>query len=65
MKLTPITKKILVCRKERKGMEEKGYLVFSDYEGCRGKNWDKKIIDAKISRDGKEIYYKLGNDNNE
>jgi len=61
MIVTEFTKLSLKCRRERKEMERLGYRLHeTDWEIIRGGEWDKKIIDVKISADGKHVWTKIG-----
>lgn len=62
MKVTPLTKSTLAFRKEERRLLAQGYRRHeTDWEILRGstRQVSKRIIDAKISVNGKFVYTKL------
>jgi hypothetical protein len=61
MKVTSTTRHILAIRRERRMMERAGYRHIDLTEGIRprGVEYDHKVTDIRLSRDGKSIYFSL------
>lgn len=61
MKVTEVTKSVLAVRKEIREMEAAGFRKHeTDWEIHRGGRWNERIVDVKISVDGKYVWTKLG-----
>lgn len=61
MKVTDLTRRALRSRREFRDMTKKGYRRHeTDWEIHRGMMYDKRIVDAVISADGKYVYTKIG-----
>lgn len=61
MIVTPLTRMVLASRREAKAMLAAGYRKHeTDWEILRGGRYDERIVDAKVSVDGKHVWTKLG-----
>jgi hypothetical protein len=63
MKVTERTKRVLQFRREERELTKAGYRRHeTDWEIHRGFRIGERIIDARISCDGRYVYTKLSND---
>lgn len=61
MKVTDSTRKALKLRREARQLEKLGYRRHeTDWEIHRGYRYRERIIDAKVSSDGKYVWTLLG-----
>ena len=61
MLVTDRTREILAYRREMRDLYKQGYRQHeTDWEIVRGGRMKEKILDVKISRDGKSVYTKIG-----
>lgn len=61
MRVTELTKHLLAFKREERMLVASGYKRHeTDSEILRGGSYDKIILDAKISMDGKYVYTKIG-----
>ncbi len=61
MLVTDRTRRALAYRREQRHLEGLGYRQHeTDWEIIRGGRTNERILDAKISIDGKHVYTKIG-----
>jgi len=60
MKLSQVTRLILACQREFRKMARDGYeRIDGPWDIHRGARYDCRIVDAKVSRDGKHVFVKI------
>lgn len=61
MRVTELTKRALLSRREKRDLEKRGYRYHeTDWEIVRGFRIGERILDVKISADGLGVYTKTG-----
>ncbi len=61
MKVTDLTREALVRRREARDLLARGYRRHeTDWEVVRGGRWRERIVDAKVSADGKHVWTLIG-----
>ena len=61
MKVTDLTRRVLADKREEKHLRALGYRKHeTDWEIVRGGQWDKAIVDVRISADRKHVWTLVG-----
>ena len=61
MKVTDLTREALARRREARDLLARGYRRHeTDWEVVRGGRWRERIVDAKVSADGKHVWTLIG-----
>ena len=61
MKVADLTREALVRRREARDLLARGYRRHeTDWEVVRGGRWRERIVDAKVSADGKHVWTLIG-----